>query len=309
MIKLYRKKKIWGDKLTVCVASIYENRAVLGAADRMITAGHIQYQPNSPKIWPLTNSIFALVAGDIPTQKVVFDSVAFILKDKIQTNPSQWMRVKEVAGIYSKKYQEEKNISIERKILAPFGLDFDSFISKQNDMSQSFISELSGKISQFDYPDIETLIIGCDEFGPHIFSVDNEEVACHDSIGFAARGVGIMLAESHFMSYGYSPSYDASHSLLYTHRAKKIAESAPGVGKETDIINIGPRLGDSLIFPEYFVSSLDNIFEKYIEGIKESDRKNFEITGKFVADYYAKILSETMKDQLINKSNSPIPQT
>lgn len=302
MIKLHSKKKYRGIKLTVCVASIYEGSAIIGAADRMITAGHIQYQPSTSKIWKITNSVAVMFAGDIQTQKVVYNSVYGVIKEKIEKNPSQWIRVKETAEIYSQKYLEEKSRSAERRILLPFGLTLESFIFKQKEMSESFVSEISDKILRFNYPDIETLIIGCDEFGPHIFSVDNDEVICHDSIGFAARGIGMAHAESHLMSNGYSPGFDASHALLYTHRAKRISEAAPGVGKETDIINIGPALGTTLFLPSDLISVLDDIYEKYKESIIQSDGLNFDVLGSRLKLYAESKIKEISKSQIISSN-------
>jgi hypothetical protein len=48
---------------------------VMGMSDRMLTAGDVQFQPPSSKIWALTNSITMMAAGDIGTQSEIHTEV------------------------------------------------------------------------------------------------------------------------------------------------------------------------------------------------------------------------------------------
>jgi 20S proteasome alpha/beta subunit len=60
------------ESMTVCVAVIAHSKdVVLGMSDRMLTAGDVQFQASTSKIWPVTNSIVMMAAGDIGTQNEI----------------------------------------------------------------------------------------------------------------------------------------------------------------------------------------------------------------------------------------------
>ncbi len=317
MIKYPRKKRAWGDiPLTVCIAAISKKGAVFCSADRLITGENIQYQPPSSKIWPFTNSVFALVAGNINIQKMVFDSTNEVAKELIKTTPKTWIKVKDIAEIYASKYVEIKNDNIQKRILAPFKLTHKTFVSKQGKMSESFVSKIKEDMESFNFPAINTLIVGCDEDGSHIYSVDDDNVLCHDSIGFAARGAGMEYAEAHLMEHEYSRDTDASHAILYVHRAKKLSEVAPGVGKATDLIGIGPLLGFHIGFPRSCVNLLDKYYEKYRAKIKKSDQENIKIIDPVIKKLADSMVCEAIenikkssKDQSARPNNSSTHQT
>jgi len=129
--------------MTVCIGAIYEGNSVLGASDRMITAGgNIEFQPSQPKIWPITSSVIAMVADDIAVHTVIHQEVSKIVSSRIESEPQNWWKVKDIADLYSQSYIQLKLKSASKKILSPFGLDPDSFIRKQNEMSQDFIRSI-----------------------------------------------------------------------------------------------------------------------------------------------------------------------
>ena len=49
--------------MTVCIATITSG-SVIGAADRLNTAGDVQYEPETSKIYSISNSIAAMTSGD-----------------------------------------------------------------------------------------------------------------------------------------------------------------------------------------------------------------------------------------------------
>lgn len=50
--------------MTVCIVTMTRSGTVLGAADRMKTAGDAEYEPETSKIFKITNSIAAMTSGD-----------------------------------------------------------------------------------------------------------------------------------------------------------------------------------------------------------------------------------------------------
>lgn len=123
-------------------------------------------------------------------------------------------------------------------MLAPLGLDFASFISKQREMDpevvQAIISEIGSKDCDIG---INTIIAGIDTTGAHLFRVhDPGTTVCCDGSGFVAVGSGDRQFETRYMAASYSPEFPFPQALMLMHEAKKKAEVSPGVGREIDLV-------------------------------------------------------------------------
>jgi 20S proteasome alpha/beta subunit len=257
----------------------------------MITAGNIQYEPFLTKIWNVTPSIAVLAAGDINIQALVFGALYKEIAETLKQNQNQLFSVKEVAVLYHKKYAEEKKNAIERKYLSQYGLTMKSLYIKRDPSDSPLLSKIDIEVAQFsDFDDFESLIIGIDEDGPHIFSVDKDGIMDHDVEGFAARGIGMNHAESYLMVNKYTPNSPAGNALMHIHRAKKYAEVAPNVGRETDIIAIGPQIGFSLRLPDDLISCLDKCYRKYENSLKKEDKKYEQLIIQSLSKYMKGIL-------------------
>ncbi|MBI4080691.1 MAG: hypothetical protein HY430_02870 [Candidatus Levybacteria bacterium] len=277
-----KRKRI---SVTVCIAAIYNNNAILGASDRMLTGGYgdMTFEPPTPKILSITNSIAVMTAGDQNIQMQVFQEAGKIVREKIKEDPSKWLNVSDVAEIYSKCFYELRKKLIEKRILSQFNLSFDSFISKQKDMSAGFVDMITRNINRFDIDymrdrGVETIITGIDDSGPHIYVVTNGDISCNDKLGFASIGIGGNHAISHFMLSAYSRFDSESKALLTIHQAKKKSEASPGVGKETDMCVIGPPVGTfTMLLPipngKNIVKDLDRFYKAYTQGIDRLNKK------------------------------------
>jgi hypothetical protein len=61
--------------VTVCIAARSEN-TIVGASDRMLTAGDIQFEPSAgTKIFGLSQSLFMMTAGDSAVQAEITQMV------------------------------------------------------------------------------------------------------------------------------------------------------------------------------------------------------------------------------------------
>src|SRR4051812_28874420 len=90
-----------GDSMTVCVAAICQTN-IFGAADQMLTAGNIQFEPPASKIVYLTNSIVAMLAGDSAIHSEIGQVVKREIHKKIQAAPDVWVSVNDVADLFAK---------------------------------------------------------------------------------------------------------------------------------------------------------------------------------------------------------------
>jgi 20S proteasome alpha/beta subunit len=282
--------------MTVCVAAIFSKPGlgVVCASDRMLTAGNIQFQPPTPKVWPLTRSIYMLVAGnDMTLQYEIYQEVNKTVRDRVDAEPKNWWRVRDVANLYSHHYADWRRRRSEYAILSPLGLTHATFLQKQSSMDSTLVNDIALRLSNFEMPATQTIIAGVDESGAHLYVVNDGNVSCNDMMGFAAVGSGYWHANSHFMLSGYNPTSTGERAILITHQAKKKSEVAPGVGKDTDMILIGPGLGILVEFRSDVVADWDKQYDEYMKQTGELNA----LAEKKMTDYINTKLATPNKNQ------------
>lgn len=255
--------------MTVCIAALCQKSIIFGAADRMVTTTDIQFEPLVRKIHPITNSMIIMTAGDSVVHTEILRGVVSAVYKQIEEKPEEWWSIKAVADLYAKGYSAVRSRHAEASLLSPFGLTVETFITRQQQMAPSFIEQISGELLNYHMPHTSAIVAGIDTTGPHIFVVRQEHVACFDAIGFASIGAGSRHAESQFMFAGHSPNASASDTLLLTYTSKKRAEVAPGVGKDTDVVVLGPQLGSSTPVNEEVMQDMDDIYQKAHQSARE----------------------------------------
>ena len=255
--------------MTIYIAALCEGGIIFVAADRMKTAGDIQFEPHTLKIFGVSTSIVIMTAGDASFQRDIFNDVYNTVIERIKKDSKNWWRVKDVTELYVRFYNLARLKRAESAILAPIGLDHDSFITRQSEMSQVFVNSITKKMLHFEVPTVSAIITGVDTEGAHIYVVNDDVFSCWDTIGFASIGIGSRHAGSHFMYARHSPSSPLPEALLLTYYAKKWAEVAPGVGKETDMFMIGPQLGTLT----EIVHEVKNKLEKEYQQIIKKEEK------------------------------------
>ena len=242
------KKKRKTKPMTVCIAAICADSAIVGASDRMITSGDIEFERNQMKIWifsPGAPHIVAMVAGDMAVHAEILRDISKIIGECANDSSVKWS-VKDVAELYSRAYNEFQSKLAEKDILWPLGLDRESFHKRETEAPE-LVKRLTEDMQNFVRPnsyEIQTQVIlaGADESGAQIYVVDDGKVHCETDIGFAAIGIGASHAESQFMFSGYTKYALAPEAILTVYQAKRRAEVAPGVGKETDLYVLCPPI-------------------------------------------------------------------
>jgi hypothetical protein len=105
----------------------------------MLTAGDIEFEPQQSKIQPITNSIVAMIAGDSAMQQEVLLSLGAEVIPRIKAEPKTWLSVRDVVDWYARSYSNAKLKRAENAILAPLGLNHDSFISRQHELDSDLV--------------------------------------------------------------------------------------------------------------------------------------------------------------------------
>jgi hypothetical protein len=288
--------------VTVCVAVIAWGNVVMGMSDRMLTAGDVQFQPSSSKIWQITNSIAMMAAGDIGTQTEVFMEVLKRVNAAIDETPKVWVRVETVAEYYRLEYFRLQRRRAERRILEPLGLDSETFLARQSSMDSDLVSKIGMELMNFQMPETSAIIAGsnphidvnADRATAHIFLIHNGVVACADKVGFACVGAGAWHANSTLMVAGHTPSTPLSKAVFNMYSAKKRAEIAPGVGSETDT---------------FVVTGLGG-YSTLRDQIKDATIKAYDVYAKENARSQAKAEKRLHEhiEQIINPPKSPESQ-
>lgn len=264
--------------VTVCLAAIAQNGTILSAADRMVTSGDIQYEPASvvswwnPKVFPISNSIFVMIADDIALQtEILTKHVIPTTNAKIAEDQKKWLSVSFVVDCYVKAYQTVRRNAAEARILFPLGLNYKSF-ADQSKFNPEFLEKVSTRLTEFTLPvSGATIIAGIDsdEHGhpqPHIWAIYEDHAVCQDRIGFAAIGSGARHAESYFMQVQHGRTAPLPEALISTYIAKKQAEIAPGVGSETDMWFVGPNPGTLEPLNSGVMAKMQEIYKAFSEA-------------------------------------------
>jgi 20S proteasome alpha/beta subunit len=198
----------------------------------MISAGDVQYEPNQMKIGQFTDTTMIVVAGDFGTHsEAVKDTYRNITPTHLPEN---------IAKIYAQSLQKIRRREAEDLYLAPLGLNTDTFLVQQKDMSDRVVSTLVEQLQNHRGQEVEALIAGTEVIrgipSMRLFSIDTHGVVtCCDDVGFAAIGSGGWHARSSLMQARYSSDCTFARALALTFAAKKAAEVAPGVGRHTDL--------------------------------------------------------------------------
>jgi hypothetical protein len=290
--------------MTVCIGAICEGHTIFGACDRMITGGDIQFEPanqESPpsKIFMLTNSIVAMSAGDVGVQREILGELAVAVSERVKKDPSNWWLVKDVADLYVSIYDRLSMKRARSAVLAPLGLDENSFVQRQREMTDPFVEEVRRKLQNFSLPNVETILAGKDTQGPHIYVLIGSEIICADLVGFGAIGSGRRHAQSQFMLARHEPMAKDAETLFLTYLAKKRAEIAPGVGRFTDMVKVGPEVGSAAVIDRNRIERLEEIYQQHLR--READAWN---KAKLSATQYA----EELKRESKQVEQRPVPQ-
>lgn len=272
--------------MTVCIAAIADTGMIIGATDLMLTAGDVEFEPirqaapRLGKIFPLTNSIVALTAGDTAVQaEIMHQYLRPNINKWLSEHPDVWLPVEEVVRLYRHGYNLIRRTKAEQAILLPLGITYDTFITHQKDMTPDFVNRVARSLAEFVLEPTETIITGVepswipDATMSRIYVIHGHNAMCHDTVRFAAIGSGSRHADSHFMQVRHAPSASIPQTLLSVYTAKKKAEIAPGVGSETNMFIIGPSLGTFNWLRDDIMSKLEATYQSTVHEHKEAELK------------------------------------
>lgn len=222
--------------MTICIGALCSNKdgqpykAVTVAADRMVTMGNLmEFEHDVPKILKVTDKVVILMAGDAISGSRLARGVDSAFPN---VAPSVITVAEQAASLYA----ELRDKKIEADIFRPRGLTRQQFYEKGTAMPQQIVFGLDQEVKAANLG-VEILIAGVDDSGSQLHVVGNPGGAYHDmrQIGFHAIGSGALHALQSLIGYGHTGTRPLADSVFSVYAAKRRAESAPGVGHDTDM--------------------------------------------------------------------------
>lgn len=226
--------------MTVCIAALYENcKGVVLISDRMVTAQfpigyEFEHQENI-KIIPVDqcDKVYVMIAGDV----ICGNEIVNLAKQKIAGNEGQ-IPASEAATIIRESYQEIRLDKIVQRELEPRGMTLDDYYSKQQQLSPQVVQMVDQAMHNGNL-EVEMLVAGQSGDTYTIHTIGNPGVIREDSsIGYSAIGIGAPHAVYSLIENSYFSTISKKKAIELVKQAKQRSEAAPGVGKETTIVNI-----------------------------------------------------------------------
>lgn len=270
--------------MTVGIAVISREGAIIGAADRAITWADLKVEPRRSKILHFTNCpISVLWAGSISTASEVLTTVAHIAGQR----PPTEITVESMAHTAAFCVGRVFGVIAETRFLAPLAHTRASLLRGDCSVSESERERLLDKVENFQPSDAESvgmLFAGYDPDGsPHIYRVADLQVTDHTLDGYAVIGSGAGLADETLHRHGYARRHTTHwQALLLTYLAKKEAEDDVWVGAKSNLFGREPETRKWAAIPSRLVRAVDKSYNR----LKREERAAYkavaaDIPGEF----------------------------
>ena len=246
-----------------------------------------------------------MMAGDASLQAAIVQRVMIDVATRIQANQDDWWAVADVADLYYTHYQRTRSKYAEANVLAPLGLTYETYYEKQNMMDSQLVSQIATELLNYEFLEVQAICCGIDPSGSHIYVVDEEGASCEDYVGFAAIGIRMNHAESQFMFAQHGISSPATDTFLLVYSAKKRAEVAPGVGEATDMIVLGPQLGQMLTPDVVILEQLESIYNEEQEKMKHANQQSISRMNQYVKEFGKSAAAESQTTEEEDSGGDP----
>lgn len=288
--------------MTVCIAAVCNLNIpgqlplVVCASDRMITINDIEYEPDQTKLYFLASQTVALFSGDMQLHAVIVPRVMHRIS--IVLAATKTVRVEEIAEIYAEEFAIYRRDRASKRYLAPLKLTIDNFSRTQ---PQDLAFDLANKLLNAEVA-AEAIIAGIDNTGAHIFKIHDPGIAtCFDTPFFACSGIGETHASSQFMLAKFEKRWSLEKTLFLTYSAKRLAEAAAGVGKQTDMVIVRPGIPE----PIYALTKDDlDALERLMQSTTAKEAAAREEAYEFIRNHIEESRKKAEESKTSNEPDS-----
>lgn len=222
------------DIMTICIACLSDDgKKVVVGTDNMITHGSgtaTEYHreiPTNKKLKYLNDKVVLMYSGNPDMLQPILNG----LNIQKSTSPKEAMNL--VFNQYEKILKERQ----EREILAVFGLDWDSYLKKQNQFAPSVVMDIHTKLQNLN-SGIEIVVAGFDGSSDecYVAVISGRMVIDRNALGIAWTGNGGTLAQLSLLNADYNKSMKSDEVQKLVEQALETAKHASGVGSTGDCI-------------------------------------------------------------------------
>ncbi|MDD5191986.1 MAG: hypothetical protein PHH54_06780 [Candidatus Nanoarchaeia archaeon] len=257
--------------MTICISAIStceqngkKEESLVFSTDHMISVGELgQFEKEIKKYKVINNSIIAMLSG----QTLLFNRA---LKDTQSIHEFHLVRDK----IQQNLVYMRKDI-IKKEIHDLFGID-ENYVKEllKGEIKNPFIQNILQTISEFNLK-TSILLVGFDEkCEAQICEINESGYSDYRDIHFHAIGSGSIQALNTLLFQNHAKKHDLKTTIYNVYKAKRNAEVANGVGRETEVLILKKGMGLATLTEEQ-LNILDRIYQEELKfGIKHKDLNN-----------------------------------
>jgi 20S proteasome alpha/beta subunit len=251
--------------MTVCMGAICSDeaskQAVVVASDRMVTmANLIEFEHGIPKLTQAPPRAAVMAAGDALAGSALIDGVV-----RAGSPPS----VADLAKALAQSYLQIRQAGAETQVLAPRGLTWAAFYGQHAQMQPQIVMMIDQALAQYNLG-LELLVAGVDDTGGHLYSVHNPggTELRHDVIGFAAIGSGSLPAMQSMIGFAHTATAELKETVFRVYASKRRAETAPGVGNDTDVWIV--RASGVRVLDQDVIEELAELYKEFLASVAKN---------------------------------------
>ena len=234
--------------MTICIAAICDSgRSMVCAADRLFVHYELelQFEPPERKIEQLYHNCAALASSNNSSI-----STEILEAARRGSHGADKVSIEALAHLVQQSFARVRLRSVEESIILPrlgpdyakhrdLGARLPDYLSQQRPTYERLLSQMEHYVL-----DAYFLIAGVDQSGAHLYQINNPGVVhCLDKLGYMSIGTGASHAVVWLSRIGQTRQSNLFTTLCQVHRAKKMAEVSPGVGRTTDLAVIDQEMG------------------------------------------------------------------
>ncbi|MFA4877140.1 MAG: hypothetical protein WC586_06970 [Methanoregula sp.] len=257
--------------MTICIAAIGKegkDEVIVAATDHMITMGNLgQFEHTISKYKELNKNTIAMLSG-IP---LLFD-------DLIQM-PGNNLTYFEIKAQIKKNFKSKRNEIFQDHVLDLYGMTWERFVDAvEKPFPNPLIEEIMKQNNKFKLKS-SVLLAGFDGDKAIISEISERTYADFRDMNSHAIGSGSIQAVNTLMFQKHDKSDTLNTTIYDVYKAKRNAEVAQGVGKETELIVLTKGKGCRTITSESF-KLLKEIYDNEVkQGRTHSQLKSLKFSS------------------------------
>lgn len=251
--------------MTVCVAVVAENeQRIVCANDRMLTILGMEFEPDTSKMFLPDGPLGFLYAGDASWCTEVISNTI----DSLPALGSPPWDIAQVAARYEAEHRAVLHRKIDAEVLGKWGITLRDLRSPRRKLRPEVVGEAMRGIAEYEthkLPETQAIIAGINPVGVAELWVVNNGIATVSNVpGFAAIGGGSYRAYSQMMLRKWDTGRSRAEALWLAYAAKcRADEIVGGVGRKTDVFEIGPDMTRFAAWRTDLAGRLESVYKQW----------------------------------------------